>query len=690
MAEFLLELFSQEIPARLQAKACDDLTRLVCDRLKAAGLTFGQAQAYATPRRLTLVMKDLPLVQPDTAEERKGPRADAPPAAIEGFLKSTGLTLDQVEKRDTGKGIVLFAVIKKQGRPTAEVVAELVPDVIRNFPWPKSQRWGSGTLRWVRPLQSILCLLDGKLVSFDVDGITAGDVTSGHRFLASGRFKVSSFADYQVKLEAAYVLLDPAERTAKIAFVADKLAQAAGYTLIPDQGLLDEVAGLVEWPVVLMGRIDTAYMDVPAEALMATMRANQKYFSLRATDGKLAPRFIVVSNMETDDGGKAIIAGNERVLRARLSDAKFFWDLDRKTPLEQRLPALNDIIFHAKLGSVGARVNRISQLAETLAASIPGCDAKKAVRAAKLSKADLVTGMVGEFPELQGIMGRYYALDQGEDAAVAEAIAEHYSPKGPSDACPTAPVSVALALAEKIDTLVGFFLIDEKPTGSKDPFALRRAALGVIRLIIENNLRLGLEEILDRAAFLHGMEEGKLASSPAIQDLLDFFADRLKAHLKEAGVRHDLVSAIFALGGEDDLVRLLARVEALKNFLKSEDGANLLTAYKRAANIVRIEEKKDDRLYDGDPQPKFFELAEERDLHHQLGLAMTRAHKAVKAEKFAEAMEALSSLRGPVDAFFDQVTVNCDDEAKRQNRLLMLSQIRSALHAVADFSKIEN
>lgn len=690
MAEFLLELFSEEIPARLQGSAADDLKRLALDRLKTAGLAFSDARAFVTPRRLTLVIDGLPLSQPDTSEERKGPRADAPSAAVEGFLKSTGLTRDQIEVRDTDKGAVLFAVLKKQGRPTAEVLAEMIPDIIRNFPWPKSQRWGSGTLRWVRPLQSIVCLLDSAVVDFEVDGVKASNVTQGHRFLSKGRQSVAGFADYKAKLSAAKVMLDPADRKAHILAGAKALAASAGYDLIEDQGLLDEVAGLVEWPVVLMGRIDDAYMDVPAEALMATMRANQKYFSLRdPKTGKLAPRFVVVSNMEAADNGAAIVAGNERVLRARLSDAKFFWDLDRKTPLEARLPALNDIIFHAKLGTVGERVIRIEQLAGALADNIPGCNAAKAKRAARLSKADLVSGMVGEFPELQGVMGRYYALDQAEDVAVAEAIAEHYSPKGPSDACPTAPVSVSVALAEKIDTLVGFFAIDEKPTGSKDPYALRRAALGVIRLILENRLRVGLTEILERSAFLHGMSEVDAVSSPAVQDLLAFFADRLKVHLKEQGVRHDLVSAIFALGDEDDLVRLLARVEALRKFVESDDGANLLTAYKRASNIVRIEEKKDNTTYDGAPNASLFDLPEETALYRHLSSAAEHAVKAVRAEKFGDAMAALAKLRAPVDAFFDKVTVNADDAAKRRNRLLILSQIRAALNAVADFSKIE-
>lgn len=689
MAELLLELFSEEIPARLQAKAADDLKRLISEQLKASGLAFTSANVFATPRRLALVVAGLPDQQPDTVDERKGPRADAPAQAIEGFLKSTGLTRDQIELRETDKGAVLFAVIKSLGRPTADVVAGILPDLIRNFPWPKSQRWGSGALRWVRPLQSVICVLDGKVVSLDVDGIKAGNTTRGHRFLAPGVLTVASFADYKAKLEASMVLLDSADRRGKILADAKALAASEGFQLIEDQGLLDEVAGLVEWPVVLMGSIDTAFMDVPSEALMATMRANQKYFSLRdRLTGKLAPRFIVVSNMVTADGGQAIVAGNERVLRARLSDAKFFWDLDRKTPLEARLPALDDIIFHAKLGTLAARVHRMEQLVSFLTPYVH-CNEALARRAARLSKADLVSGMVGEFPELQGVMGRYYALDQGEETVVADAIAEHYSPKGPSDICPRAAVSVAVALAEKIDTLVGFFLIDEKPTGSKDPYALRRSALGVIRLIIENNLRLGLEEIFERAAFLHGVGEAQTVSNPRIEELLAFFADRLKVHLRDQGIRHDLISAIFELGDEDDLVRLLARVEALKAFLASDDGANLLTAYKRASNIVRIEEKKDDRLYDGEPDPALFQMKEEKDLHHRLGLVIGHTHAAVRDEKFEEAMGALAGLRGPVDAFFDEVTVNCDDGAVRQNRLRILSQIRAALHAVADFSKIE-
>ncbi|MEX1148040.1 MAG: glycine--tRNA ligase subunit beta, partial [Sphingomonadales bacterium] len=542
MAELLLELFSEEIPARMQVRAANDLMRLVTSKLKDAGLTWASAETHSTPRRLTVVVDGLPTAQPDVREERRGPRADAPAKAIEGFLASVGLTRNQVQERAEKKGTFLYAVIERQGGRTADVIGNMVPDLITAMPWPKSQRWGDGSLHWVRPLQRIVCVFDGAPVAAEIDGLTAGNVTTGHRFLGADAFEVANFADYTAKLEAAKVILDRGERARRIHDGALKLAESEGLELIEDKALLDEVTGLVEWPVPLIGRFDDGFLEVPEEVLTATMRGNQKYFALRNPQkgektGKLAPRFIVVANMETADGGKAIVGGNERVLAARLSDARFFWDQDRKVALDARLPALDGIIFHEKLGSVGDKVRRITALAGHIAPMV-GADPNKARRAAQLSKADLVTGMVGEFPEVQGVMGRYYAVLEGEDRHVADAIADHYKPLGPGDQCPTAPVSVAVALADKIDTLTGFFGIDEKPTGSRDPYALRRAALGVIRLIVDNGLRIRLSDLI--------------TSSGA--DLLDFFADRLKVQQREKGVRHDLIDAVFSLGGEDDLV----------------------------------------------------------------------------------------------------------------------------------------
>ncbi len=693
MAELLLELFSEEIPARMQARAADDLKRLVTDGLKAAGLDFTKAEAYATPRRLTLVVDGLPEKQPDLREERRGPRVDAPEKAIQGFLSSVGLkSVEQCATRETDKGTFLFAVIEKKGQATDSVLPALIVKALAELPWPKSMRWGHAEFRWVRPLHSVLAVFGGRRLdgSVDLQGaqLAFGDTSCGHRFLAPEPFAVTSFADYKRKLEAAKVLLDPADRRARIETELAAQAKNRGLAVKPDPALLDEVTGLVEWPVVLTGAIDPAFMALPPEVLTSSMRAHQKYFSLETPDGKLAPHFGVVANMATADGGKRIVAGNERVLRARLSDAKFFWDQDRKRSLESRVPGLKDIVFHAKLGTLDAKVDRIEALAEALTEYVPGADKDRVRSAARLCKADLVTGMVGEFPDLQGIMGRYYALHDREHADVADAIAEHYSPLGPNDRCPTAPVSVAVALADKIDTLTAFWLIDEKPTGSRDPFALRRAALGVIRLIVENGLRIPLTAVFSTACEnMKGIAAGP--SSDIIAGLLDFFADRLKVHLRERGVRHDLISAVFALGGEDDLVRLLARVGALEKFLGSDDGANLLTAYKRAANIVRIEERKDKTAYDGAPESKAFKQDEEVVLYEALRKAAASAKTALKSEDFAGAMSAMAELRPPVDAFFDHVTVNTEDSALRANRLRLLSAIGNTLHQVADFSKIE-
>jgi len=713
MAEFLLELLSEEIPARMQGKAAADLQRLVCDGLKDAGLAFDSAEAYATPRRLALVVDGLASEQPDVREERKGPKADAPEKAVEGFLRSVGLTRDQVEERDTPKGPVLFAVIEKKGRATAEVLSEIVQAALSAMPWAKSMKWGSGTLRWVRPLHGIIALFDGAVVPVEFADIKSGAATVGHRFHAPERFEVSGFADYRDKLRAAKVLLDAAERRDIIRDGADALAKAEGLTVKADDALLSEVAGLVEWPVPLLGRIDDEFMDVPPEVLTASMRAHQKYFSLETASGELAARFIVVANLSAEDGGTSIVAGNERVLRARLADAKFFWDQDRKTSLESRLPALEKIIFHAKLGTVAERVARVQDLAAgAIAAAVSSGDnaleagvlVDKTRLAAKLAKADLATGMVAEFPELQGLMGRYYAIGDGVPSDVAEAIAEHYSPLGPNDACPSAPVSVAVALADKLDTLVGFFAIDEKPTGSKDPFALRRAALGVIRLILQNDVRLSLRAVIGEAMEYYAnvlpkkpplermadeVEGVPSVAESVADDLMAFVADRLKVHLREEGVRHDHIDAVFALAGEDDLVRLVARVRALGDFVAGDDGANLLTAYKRATNIVRAEEKKDGAPYIGEADGALLDAAEETALFAALAAAQPEIAKTVAAEDFAGAMSALAKLRGPVDAFFDNVTVNADDADVRRNRLLLLSQIRTALGAVADFSKIE-
>jgi len=690
MAELLLELLTEEIPARMQARAAEDLQRLAGERLGAAGLAVAQRQSFVTPRRLTLHVEGLPTSQPDVSEERRGPRVGAPPNAVEGFLKSAGLaSLDQCEERDTGKGVFYFAVIRRAGRATAAVLPELLRGIIIDLPWPKSMRFPAARFRWVRPLTSAICLFDGAVLPLDLDGIPVGNETRGHRFLSPDKITVKSFADYRQKLRDAHVMLRREDRSKAISLALYERAAEAELTVKDDPALLEEVTGLVEWPVVLLGAIDPAFMDVPPEVLTTAMRTHQKYFACLDRHGKLAPRFLVVANMLADDGGKAIVAGNERVLRARLSDARFFWDQDRKMPLAARVPKLAERVFHAKLGSVLDKVGRVERLAGELVALVPGADKAKVLRAAELAKADLSSGMVGEFPELQGIMGRYYALNDGEAPEVAEAIAEHYSPLGPHDRCPTGPISVAVALADKLDTLVGFFSIDEKPTGSKDPFALRRAALGVIRLVIENGLRVPLLRIL-RQAFVIGGEgrSGTVGGEPT-RELLSFFADRLKVHLREQGVRHDLIAAVFALGDEDDLVRLLARVSALDAFLESDDGANLLIAYRRAANIVRIEEKKDGAVYTGDPDPKLLKQAEETALAAQLERAARRSAEALAREAFGEAMAALAALRGPVDEFFEKVTVNCQERDLRDNRLRLLAQIRDTLNRVADFSEIE-
>ena len=696
MAELLLELLSEEIPARMQARGAEELRRLVTEKLAEARLEFSGAEAHVTPRRLALAVQGLPARQPDLLEERKGPRVGAAEAALQGFLKSVGLaTIDECERRTVGNAEFYFAVRTVAGRKTAEVLPELVVSALRALSWPKSQRWGSTSFRYVRPLHGVLAIFAGKVLrgALDLggDSLAFGNRTRGHRFLAPKPFAVESFADYKEKLRLASVILDREERKRLISARAVELAAGEGLALREDATLLDEVAGLVEWPVPLIGSIDGNFMALPREVLVTTMRMNQRYFSLETQDGRLAPRFIVVANMAASDGGAAIVAGNERVLRARLSDARFFWDQDRKTRLEERVPRLHDLVFHAKLGTVGDKVARLQVLAAELAAHVPGAEIDHVRSAALLAKADLVSGMVGEFPELQGTMGRYYALHDGEAPMVADAVAEHYAPLGPNDRCPTAPVSVAVALADKLDTLVGFFAIGEKPSGSKDPYGLRRAALGVIRLIVENGLRLPLAKALALAHRLYAEQRPGAENAAEFDagELLAFFADRLKVHLREKGVRHDLVSAVFALGGEDDLVRLLARVDALAKFLASEDGANLLTAYKRASNIVRIEERKDKISYDGDVDTALLRAGEERALLEGLASADNAIQTSIGREDFAGAMAALARLRPPVDAFFDKVTVNCDDSTLRANRLKLLARIRAALGGVADFSKIE-
>ena len=811
MPDLLLELFSEEIPARMQARAAEDLRKAVTDRLVAVGLVYEGAKAFVTPRRLALAVHGVPVRQPDLREEKKGPRVGAPDNAIAGFLKAAGLaSIADAKVQPDKKGDFYIAVIEKPGRAALDVIGEILPEVIKSFPWPKSMRWGAasaepGALTWVRPLHSIVAMFgpeteEPDIVPFSVGGIAAGNTTRGHRFLAPEPFTVRRFGDYLQKLDKAKVVLDAERRKNIIRTEAKQLAFAQGLEVIEDEGLLNEVAGLVEWPVVLMGSFDRKFLQIPEEVIRATIRANQKCFVLRdAAHAKLVDKFLLVSNLEAEDGGAAIIAGNERVIRARLSDAKFFYDTDLKTRLEDRLPKFEHIVFHEKLGTQAERIERIERLAGELAPLV-GADVEKAKRAAHLCKADLLTEVVGEFPELQGLMGKYYAEEQGEDEAVAHACEDHYKPKGPDDLVPSDPVSIAVALADKFDTLVGFWSIDEKPTGSKDPYALRRAALGVIRIILQNGIRMvfttviprsianylaysmtfnaaydisrSIDENTDNRAISTRLQEfegsiftqllgiqfyhesvqrlsdesvsasrgdlnefigrmidlnviaeiARTGSSGVVEDLarhspnpeqvyarelkrewdnfdnlvhhlvvglMSFFADRLKVQLREQGARHDLVDAVFALEGQDDLLLIVRRVEALGKFLDTEDGKNLLAGYKRATNIIRIEEKKDSRDYTGAPDPKRYELPEEKALALAIDAAKIEATRAVAAEDFAAAMTAMAKLRPHVDAFFDKVTVNVEDKALRENRLKLLNEIRAATRAVADFSKIE-
>ncbi|CUU21007.1 glycyl-tRNA synthetase beta chain [Bradyrhizobium sp. JR7.2] len=699
MPDLLLELFSEEIPARMQAKAADDLRRMVTDKLVAEGLVYEGAKAFATPRRLALTVHGIPARQPDLKTERRGPKMGAPDAAVQGFLKATGLnSLDEAKIQRDPKGDFYIALIEKPGRDAIDVLAEILPVIIRTFPWPKSMRWGArsgkpGSLSWVRPLHAITATFgpeteEPDVVKFSVDGIETGQTTYGHRFMAPAAINVRRFEDYEAKLKAAKVILDPQARKDIIFADAKELTFAQGFELVEDQVLLDEVSGLVEWPVVMMGSFEPEYLAIPEEVIRATIRNNQKCFVVRdSKTGKLTNKFVLTANIEAADGGKTIVSGNERVIRPRLSDAKFFYETDLKTKLEDRLPKFEQIVFHEKLGTQAERIKRIERLAAEIAPLV-GADVAKATRAAHLAKADLLTEVVGEFPEVQGLMGKYYALAQGEDASVAAACEEHYKPQGPTDRVPTDSVSVAVALADKVDTLVGFWAIDEKPTGSKDPYALRRAALGVIRLIAENNLRLSLMKVA--ASALAGLSLKSADAEKLPSDLLAFFADRLKVQLREQGARHDLVDAVFALGGQDDLLMIVRRVEALGKFLESDDGKNLLAGIKRASNILGIEEKKDKRAFDGAPDAALYGLDEEKALAKAIGEVQAEASAAVAREDFAAAMSAMAKLRPPVDAFFEKVRVNDDDPKVRENRLKLLNEIRSATRAVADFSKIQD
>lgn len=756
LADLLLELFSEEIPARMQGRAAADLKRLVTDQIVDAGLTYSGGQAFATPRRLTLALSDLPAVTPDTVEERKGPRVDAPEKALEGFLRSTGLSRDDLEVRDDKKGKAWFATIKRTGRPAEEVIAEAVTHAVRNFPWPKSMRWGAGSLRWVRPLHSILCILTdesgARTVPFEVDGIATGNTTRGHRFHAPDPIQVADFDDYVQKLEAAFVILDPEDRARRIAADASNLAFAHGMEVVDDKGLLTEVAGLVEYPVTLMGAIDEGFLTLPPEVLQTSMREHQKFFSVKNPVTGRIERFITVANARTPDNGATVLAGNLKVLTARLADAKFFWENDLRTVhavgLEGMAEPLKSVTFHNKLGSQWERIERIAERARAIAAKV-GADGDQADQAARIAKADLASQMVYEFPELQGTMGRYYAMAANLPDRVADAAEAHYSPLGPSDDVPSEPVAISVALADKLDMLAGFWAVGETPTGSRDPFALRRAALGVIRIILENAIRLRLEhEILaqldlhleitskfdallamveddepkrwaaqrhiqDPFAFhdhpivaemiLEFREQQQIREATLFQDhsdrltraveasedLLRFLADRLKVYLRDQGVRHDVIQACFDLGGQDDLVLLVNRVRAVQSFLETEDGGNLLTAYRRAANIVAAEEAKDGVEYSGAPDAKYAEQSEETDLFAALDQAERGIATALAAEDFPAAMSEMAALRAPVDAFFDRVTVNAENAILRRNRLCLLTRIKQIMSSLAGWDSIE-
>ena len=740
MPDLLIELFSEEIPARMQARAADDLKKLVTNGLVEAGLTYASAAAFSTPRRLTLTVEGMLDASPQITEERKGPRADAPEKAIEGFLRGAGLTRDQLEERDTPKGAILFAMIKKPGRPAAEIVAEVLETTIRNFPWPKSMRWGAGSLRWVRPLHSVLCILsaeDGaEIVPVSIDGITAGASTKGHRFLAPDTITVSGFDDYAAKLKRAFVVLDPAERRDTIWHDATNMAFANGLEVVEDAGLLAEVAGLVEWPVVLMGRIGDAFLDLPPEVLQTSMKEHQKFFSVRNPKTGRIERFITVANRTTADDGATILAGNEKVLSARLSDAKFFWENDLRIAqsdagMQVWVDRLSNVTFHNKLGTQAELIARIEALAGELAPLV-GADADEAREAARFAKADLSSEMVYEFPELQGLMGSYYARAAGKSDAVAAAAKEHYAPLGPSDDVPTAPVSVAVALAEKIDKLTGFWAIDEKPTGSKDPFALRRAALGVIRILVENELHVNLfHPFTYNFGFLTSTLQHDVALSQALKiarsaseygepiwaeqflkgviedlkekdfsadandvaaldlDLLSFLHDRLKVYLRDQGIRHDIIDACIAMEGNDDLTLLVKRARALSETLNTDDGENLIQGFKRANNILTQAEEADGVEYSFGADIKFAETDEERALFEALDKAEAQIKPAMEAQDFTTAMSAMAALRGPIDAFFTAVQVNAENGTVRRNRLNLLSRIRTICTSVADLTRID-
>lgn len=695
MPDLLIELFSEEIPARMQADAAAALKARVTDGLVEAGLTYAGAQAFHTPRRLTLALEGLLDASPTTREERRGPRTDAPEKAVEGFLRGAGLTRDQLEVREEKKGSFYYARIEKPGRPAEVIVAEVLEQTIRTFPWPKSMRWGTGTLRWVRPLQSILCLLTteagAEVVPLDIDGIRAGDSTQGHRFMAPARFSVTGFEDYAAKLKRAHVVLDAAERADHIWNDATNAAFAAGLEVVEDKGLLAEVAGLVEWPVVLMGEIGADFLDLPPEVLQTSMKEHQKFFSVKNPKTGRIERFVTVANRETADHGATVLAGNQKVLAARLSDAKFFWENDLRVAQADKmkpwLQQLENVTFHAKLGSQADRIRRIAALAREIAPHV-GADPDLAAQAAEVAKADLSSEMVYEFPELQGLMGRYYSDAAGLSPEIAAACEEHYSPLGPSDAVPEAPVSVAVAVADKLDTLTGFWAIDEKPTGSKDPYALRRAALGVIRLVLNNGLRF---QMLARPGALSSAKE-LVGAKPAFadeNDLLVFLHDRLKVHLRDAGIRHDVIDACLAMPGNDDLTLLVKRAEALSAFLASEDGENLVQGFKRANNILTQAEEKDGVAYEFGADRKFTETDEERALFDALETAKPKIDAAMQAEDFAAAMSAMAALRAPIDAFFEAVQINTDNQVVRRNRLNMLHTIRETCLKAADLTRLE-
>ncbi|WP_417713539.1 glycine--tRNA ligase subunit beta [Pseudophaeobacter arcticus] len=740
MPDLLIELFSEEIPARMQARAAEDLKKRMTDGLVEAGLTYAGAAAFSTPRRLTLAVEGLLAESPTLREERKGPKVGAPEKAIEGFLRGAGLTRDQLEERDTPKGVVYFATLEKAGRPAAEIIAEVLDATVRNFPWPKSMRWGTGSLRWVRPLHSILCQLSDEngsaVVPLDIDGIVAGNVTQGHRFMAPGEITVHGFEDYAAKLKRAKVVLDPAERSQAIWQEAGNQAFARGLELVEDKGLLAEVASLVEWPVVLLGDIDAEFLELPPEVLQTSMREHQKFFSVKNPKTGRIEGFVTVANRETADHGATILAGNQKVLSARLADAKFFWENDLRiaksaTGMEAWTAQLSNVTFHNKLGMQSERIDRIAALAREIA-PVVGADADLAEQAARVAKADLSSEMVYEFPELQGLMGRYYAQAAGLPQEVANACEAHYSPLGPSDDVPSEPVSVAVALADKLDTLTGFWAIDEKPTGSKDPFALRRAALGVIRLVLENDARMPLDRFFDGhllriesaldsslpaadiASLLKEIAEhgvfgaafkvvkenlGDLAEGPFLDleakvpdlsdDLLSFFHDRLKVFLRDQGIRHDVIDACIAMAGNDDLTLLVKRARALEDFLKTEDGTNLLQGFKRANNILIQAEEKDGVEYSYGADVKFAEDESEKALFTALAASEGAISTAIEAEDFAAAMGGMAALRAPVDAFFEAVQVNSDKDVVRRNRLNLLSQIRRVCGQVADLTRIE-